>query len=282
MSQFLNSYFTYPNLMTKKILSSLLITCAFALTSTAQAQETFSPIPQVTDGWRFSVSPYGWIPQVNTTVSAGGTGSKNADISMNNLLSNLKSGAMIAGEAHYGKWGVLADFATATLQKSGSFNFKGDPAFRAGDKSTLQASLFNFMGTYTVFNNQDAYVDALLGVRWVSLTTSFDVALQSDPSIRENVSSATPATYGVVGLNSRYRILGSNWYVPLYADIGTAGGPNHQTWQASTGVGVALSKMVDLSLTYRAIGFEIKSGNNDSTLLKGLFHGPQVMATFNF
>ncbi|MBU3612132.1 hypothetical protein [Polynucleobacter sp. MG-27-Goln-C1] len=269
--------------MNKKILLAILSASAlFASAGTTHAQEAFSPIPQVTDEWRFSVSPYGWIPQVNTTVSAGGAGSKNADISMNNLLSNLKSGAMIAGEAHYGKWGVLADFATATLQKSGSFNFKGDPAYRAGDKSTLQASLFNLMGSYTVFNNQDAYVDALLGVRWVGLTTSYDVALQADPSVRENVSSAMHATYGVVGFNSRYRILGSNWYVPLYADIGTAGGPNHQTWQASTGVGVALSKMVDLSLTYRAIGFEIKSGNNDSTLLKGIFHGPQVMATFNF
>ncbi len=137
------------------------------------------------------------------------------------------------------------------------------------------------MGTYTAFNNQDAYVDALLGVRWISLTTTLDLRVAGTP-YGVSASSATPATYGVVGVNSRYRIMGSNWYVPLYADVGTAGGPNHMTWQASTGVGVALTKMVDLSLTYRAIGFEIKSGNNDTTLLKGLFHGPQVMATFNF
>ena len=70
--------------------------------------------------------------------------------------------------------------------------------------------------------------------------------------------------------------------VPLYADIGTGGGPNRGTWQASTGVGVSLSKMIDISLTYRALGFDIKSGPNNSTLLKGLFHGPQVMATVNF
>ncbi|MBU3587909.1 hypothetical protein ICN30_08690 [Polynucleobacter sp. 31A-FELB] len=269
--------------MNKKILSALIAACAlFASIGSANAADDVSPIPKIADEWRFSVSPYAWLPQVNTTVSAGGPGSKNADISMNSLVNNLKSGVMIAGEAHYGKWGVMADFASATLQKSGGFNFKGDPQYRAGDKSTLQATLFNFVGTYNVLSNQDAYLDALLGVRWVSLTTSFDVALQADPSIRLSASSATPATYGVVGFNSRYRIMGSNWYVPLYADIGTGGGTNHNTWQASTGVGVALTKMVDLSLTYRAIGFDIKSGNNDSSLLKGLFHGPQVMATFNF
>lgn len=269
--------------MNKKILLALIAApTLFASMSSAYSADDVSPIPTVSDTWRFSVSPYAWLPQVNTTISNGGAGSKNADISMNNLVNNLKSGAMIAGEVHYGKWGVMADFASATLQKSGGFNFKGDPQYRAGDKSTLQATLFNFLGAYNVISGQDAYVDLLAGVRWVSLTTSFDVALLADPSIRLNASSATPATYGVVGFNSRYRIMGSNWYVPLYADIGTGGGPNHQTWQAMTGVGVALTKMVDVSLTYRAIGFDIKSGNNDSTLLKGLFHGPQVMATFNF
>jgi hypothetical protein len=201
---------------------------------------------------------------------------------MNQLLSNLKSGAMIAGQAHYGKWGVTADFATATLQQSGSFNFKGDPQYRIADKGTLQATLFNFVGTYTALNNQDVYVDALAGVRWIGLTTTFNLALQADPSIKESTSSAIKATYGIVGVNSRYRIMGSNWYIPLYADIGTAGGANSSTWQAMTGVGVALSKMVDVSLTYRAIGFDIKSGNDNSTLLKGLFHGPQIMGTFNF
>lgn len=269
--------------MNKKIIQSLISACVLLSFNTlTHAQESFSPIPTVSDEWRFSVSPYGWVPQVNATSGSPGSGTKSADITMNNLLSNLKSGAMIAGEAHYGKWGVIADFATATLQQSGAFNFQGDPQYRIADKGTLQASLFNFVGTYTVLNNQDAYVDALLGVRWVGLTTSFNLVLQSDPTQQQNISSSTPATYGIVGLKSRYRIMNSAWYIPFYADGGTGGGANNLTWQASTGIGVALSKTADVSLTYRAIGFEIKSGNDNTTLLKGLFHGPQIMGTFNF
>jgi hypothetical protein len=268
--------------MSKKILASLLVTCAsFALTNTAQAQEAFSPIPQVTDGWRVSVSPYAWLPTVGTTDSGGGPGSKSVDLSLNNIISNLKSGAMIAGEVHYGKWGVSLDFANAVVSKSSGFKYHGDPAYQFGDKGTLQATLFNAMGTYTAFNTKDVYVDALLGVRWISLTTTLDLNLIGTPD-KISSSSVASATYGVVGVNSRYRIMGSNWYVPLYADVGTAGGPNHQTWQAMTGVGVALSKLVDVSLTYRAIGFDVKSGNNNQDLIKGLFHGPQLMATFNF
>lgn len=267
--------------MSKKIVSPFFAAfISLVCLSTAQAQETLTPIPKVTDGWRFSVSPYGWLPQVNTTVNNGGPGSKNADVSMNDVLKNLKSGAMIAAEAHYGKWGVAFDFATATLQKSGGFNFKGDPAYRAGDKSTLQASLFDLVGTYTILNNKDAYVDALAGARWVGLTTTFDLQTVNGVNANLSASSASNATYGIVGATGRYRIMDSAWYVPAYVDVGTAGGPNHATWQASTGIGVALSKMVDVSLTYRALGFEIKSGAD--TLLKGIFHGPQITGTFNF
>ena len=250
----------------------------FLLASPAYAEESISPIPKISDEWRFSVSPYGWLPQVNTTVSNGGPGSSNADISMNNVLKNLKSGAMIAGEAHYGKWGVTADFANAALQKSGGFHFSGDPQTVSG-KATLQATLFDLAGTYNVLSSQDAYVDALLGVRWVGITSSVDFYSGSNTLI---ASSSTPSTYGIVGFNSRYRIMDSNWFIPLYADAGTGGGPNHNTWQASAGVGVALSKMVDVSLTYRALGFVIPNGNSDTTMLKGIFHGPQIMGTFNF
>lgn len=266
--------------MNKKIVAPLLVAfMSFACWSTAQADEALTPIPKVSDEWRFSVSPYGWVPQVNTTVNAG-QGSKNADVSMNNVLSNLKSGAMIAAEAHYGKWGMSADFATATLQKTGGFNFKGDPAYRAGDRSTLQASLATLAGTYTVLNTQNTYIDALVGARWIGLTTTFDLLTVNGANENLSASTATRATYGIVGANGRYRIMDSAWYIPFYVDGGTAGGANHATWQAATGVGVALSKMVDLSLTYRAVGFEIKSGTD--TLLKGNFHGPQVTATFNF
>ena len=269
--------------MNKKILLAIFSASAlFASVGTTHAQEAFSPIPQVTDGWRVSVSPYAWLPTVNTTDSGGGPASSNVDLSLNQILSNIKSGGMIAGEVHYGKWGVSLDLANAVVSHASSVSYHGDPAYRIGNKATLQATLFNAMGSYTAFNSKDLYVDALLGVRWISLTTSFDAVLLADPSVRANPSSVASATYGVLGVNSRYRIMGSNWYVPLYADIGTAGGPNHQTWQAMTGVGVALSKMVDASLTYRAIGFDLKSGNNNQDLIKGLFHGPQLMVTFNF
>ena len=269
--------------MKNKTISSLLLVCAsLACVNLAYADEAISPIPQVADEWRASVSPYGWLPAINTTRNNGGPGSKIADISMNQVLSNLKSGAMIAGDVHYGKWGVMADFATATLQQSNGFNFRGDPKYRIVDKGTVQATLFNFVGTYNVLSNQDVYMDALAGVRWVGMTTTINLALNADPSIKLGASDPIKATYGIVGLNSRYRIMGSNWYIPFYADVGTGTGTNSATWQASTGVGVALSKMVDVSLTYRALGFEIKSGNDNTTLIKGLFHGPQLMGTFNF
>jgi hypothetical protein len=205
--------------MNKNIITPLLVVFAsFVCINIAHADEALTPIPKISDEWRFSVSPYGWLPQVNATMNQGGQGSKNADISMNNVLSNLKSGVMIAGEAHYGKWGASLDFASATLQKTGGFNFKGDPQIKAGDKQTLQATLMNLVGTYTVLSNQDAYVDALIGARWIGLTSTIDL-YQIGGTAKFSASSSTPATYGIVGLNTRYRIMDSAWYIPFYAAL---------------------------------------------------------------
>lgn len=266
--------------MNKKIVAQLIaVSMSFAFIGAAHSQEALSPIPQTTDGWRGSISPYAWLPYVNTTAGAG-AGSSNVDLSLNQVISNIKSGGMIAGQANYGKWGMSFDLANAVISKGGSFNSAA--GYRVADKSTLQATMLNFMGSYTAVNNRDLYVDALAGVRWISLTTSFNFNLVVDPAIGAHPSSVASSTYGVVGINSRYRIMGSSWYIPVYADVGTAGGPNHMTWQGSLGIGKAVSKKVDVSLSYRALGFDIKSGSNDSTLIKGLFHGPQFMTTINF
>lgn len=263
--------------MNKKLISLLLSLFAFStFSNTAFADEERSPIWQVSDEWRFTVDPYAWVPMVSVTTSNANGKSGHAGLTINDVINNLKSGGMITGEAHYGNWGLMADSAMATLQKDGGFTFNH---IKASDKATLQASLVTGAVTYTVFNTKDAYVDALVGARWMSLTSTLDIS--SGPY---NVSASSPmhTTDVIGGFKGRYRIMDSSWYIPFYADYGVGGGPNNMTWQASVGIGKAVSKMVDVSLIYRTVYFDINSGPENSSLLKGTFHGPQIKATFNY
>jgi hypothetical protein len=102
-----------------KILCVLPIVLATSLTL-AQGSADASPIPKVSDEWRFEVTPYLWGVGIKGTVNLNDSAAKSADMSSSNVLSDLKSGGMIAAEAHKGKWGIMGDLISATLQNSGS------------------------------------------------------------------------------------------------------------------------------------------------------------------
>ena len=241
-----------------------------ALITHADAAEDLSPIPQVSDQWRFEVTPYLWAPAIKGTLGLDSGLAKSADFTSSDVVSNLKSGGMISAEAHQGRWGVMGDVVSATLQKTGAIPNTGDTV---GDKITLQQTILTGVATYTVANTKDAYVDALLGVRAIYATATLSVSGYGTAS--KTTSTIDP----IVGAKGRYRIADSTWYVPFYGDIGSGGGTTNLTWQAMTGVGKTFNQLIDASLTYRALYYDMKDGG---VLQKTTMYGPQVAVTFKF
>ena len=87
--------------MHKKIHSYLALISAVMLSiGMAHAADDLSPIPKTSEQWRFSVVPYVWVPDIKGTLNFSDGLVKTADFSSSNVLSNLKTGGMIAGEAH--------------------------------------------------------------------------------------------------------------------------------------------------------------------------------------
>ncbi len=241
-----------------------------ALITHADAAEDLSPIPQVSDQWRFEVTPYLWAPAIKGTLGLDSGLAKSADFTSSDVVSNLKSGGMISAEAHQGRWGVMGDVVSATLQKTGAIPNTGDTV---GDKITLQQTILTGVATYTVANTKDAYVDALLGVRAIYATATLSVSGYGTAS--KTTSTIDP----IVGAKGRYRIADSTWYVPFYGDVGSGGGTTNITWQAMAGVGKTFNQLIDASLTYRALYYDMKDGG---VLQKTTMYGPQVAVTFKF
>ncbi len=241
-----------------------------ALITHADAAEDLSPIPQVSDQWRFEVTPYLWAPAIKGTLGLDSGLAKSADFTSSDVVSNLKSGGMISAEAHQGRWGVMGDVVSATLQKTGAIPNTGDTV---GDKITLQQTILTGVATYTVANTKDAYVDTLLGVRAIYATATLSVSGYGTAS--KTTSTIDP----IVGAKGRYRIADSTWYVPFYGDVGSGGGTTNLTWQAMAGVGKTFNQLIDASLTYRALYYDMKDGG---VLQKTTMYGPQVAVTFKF
>ena len=255
-----------------KNISSLivLLTASFVSAGLTHAAEDVSPIPTASEAWRFEVTPYIWAPGIRGTLGLDSGLAKSASFNSSDVVSNLKSGAMISAEAHKGNWGVMGDLVSATLQKSGAIPNTGNTI---GDKITLQQTILTGLASYTVANSKEVYMDALLGVRAIYATATLNVSGVGTAS--KTTSTVDP----IVGAKGRYRIADSTWYVPFYGDIGSGGGTTNLTWQAMAGVGKTFGKLIDASLTYRALYYDMKEGG---VLQKTTMLGPQVAVTFKF
>jgi hypothetical protein len=264
----------------KKITTAIVLVFT-ALTSAklAYADKSVSPLPAVSDAWRFEVTPYLWGTGIQGTVNLNNGSAKSAEMSTGNVLSNLKSGGMIAAEAHKGNWGIMGDFISATLQNSGSVPVQTEEgSVTIGNKVTVQQTILTGAITYTLANTKDAYVDGLLGVRAIDVTATLSLNVE-DTSLQRSISKKTSTVDPIIGAKGRYRIADSSWYVPFYGDIGSGGGTTNVTWQAMAGIGKTFNKVVDASLTYRALYYDMKEGG---VLQKTTMLGPQVAITFKF
>ena len=273
--------------MNKKILASLIATSSFFMSlGVAHADESLSPLPKIADEWRFEVTPYLWGAGISSTLFYNDRYLNTAKLSTSNVLGDLKSGGMISAEAHYGNWGMLGDIVSATLQTTSNINVTeqtrvaGAVPVHAANKVTMQQNIITGAATYTVLNNQNIYLDGLVGVRGIMATATVSLDLSAFGQSRGAVDSISVSTADpIVGFKGRYRIADSTWYVPFYADIGGGGGTTNMTWQGVLGVGKTFEKWVDVSLAYRTMYYDMKG---DGLLQKTTFKGPQLAATFKF
>lgn len=275
--------------MKMKFLASILSALVLLTTaSLAHADQDLSPLPKITDEWRFEVTPYLWGAGVTSSLFYNDRYLNTAKLSTSNVLGDLKSGGMITAEAHYGKWGIFGDLVSATLQTTSNSNVTVKPPALGGavvpvnvaDKVTLQQNMITGAATYTVLSNQNVYLDGLLGARGIMATATVSADLSAFGYSRGFVDSKSISTLDpIVGFKGRYRIADSAWYIPFYADIGGGGGTTNMTWQGILGVGKTFEKWVDVSLAYRTMYYDM---NGDGLLQKTTFKGPQLAATFKF
>ena len=267
----------------KRTIQPLLALSLLFFATLVAAQSNGSPIPKVSDQWRFEVTPYLWSPGINSTLFFNDKYLSTAVLSSSNVLGDLKSGGMISAEAHYGNWGIMGDLVSATLHQNQTISTTvptaqgAIPAKFASD-ATLQQTILTGAATYTLIHNQDAYFDGLVGVRSIGITATLGLVLDGT-SMHASDSKSTSTVDAIVGFKGRYRLADSSWYIPLYADIGGGGGTTNITWQAMLGVGKTFDKWIDVSLAYRALYYDM---SNNGLLQKTTMKGPQLAATFNF
>jgi hypothetical protein len=219
----------------KKIIASLIVLFSPLATLPVQAAETAKAIPQLTEGWRGSITPYLWLTNVSGSAYYDQTKLGSVDYSAAALLSNLNFAGMIIGEAHYGRLGLMADvvFSKVTANKS---YIRG--AADLESKTTVEQGIYTVAASYTLHNTNNVYIDGLAGMRVMNVNFQTDLKA-ANGVVGSSKAKTTTSTAPIVGVKGRVLISDSDFFIPFYLDVGAMGSATDLTTQQIIGVGRA-------------------------------------------
>jgi hypothetical protein len=265
----------------------------------AQATPTAAaPATEVSAGWRFSVTPYFWVPTIGSVVrySIPGAGSDQTvefDLGPGDYIDNLTLAAFLSGAAQKGRALIFTDvlYTGFSSERSAirSVGFGGDRvqterSIDAGTESTLKFFVWALMGGYSLVNTEKGSLDLFGGVRYTTMDVDTDWSLTTTVT-RPGGSETFPRTGSVsgnqdlwdalVGVRGRLA-LGKLFFLPYHVDFGA--GTSDFTWQGSLGLGHDFGS-VDGLLVYRYLQYD---GSDEDLLQEFSLSGVAFGAAIHF
>ena len=218
-----------------------------------------------TEGNSFTITPYLWGTNVDGTVSPSRIAPDvDIDASFSDISDQLDRGYALAGDARWGRFGLLADYSFAELSD-------GESIPGASVDYNLEFSIASLGAYYRVDNNPEMDVDIYAGGRWWDAETRLDVTAGPASARRKNDQSWTDY---VVGARVHYQP-GDRWYFKGLGDYGA--GDSDSTWQLYGAGGYVFNQTVSAELGYRILDVDYEE---DGFLYDATHEG--ILAGLNF
>ena len=243
--------------------------------------EQSSPIPQVTDGLRYAITPYLWMPSVRGTVDYDNIQVANVGMSSSQILQSLSTGAMLDGAIHYGRLGVIGNTTFAKLKPPGTQSYLRQQGVTINANTDLWLGVYTAAATYTVYAGEALYLDFLAGARFLNLNTKTrldESAVQQGWNNSLTMYSSFSSTNAVGGVQGRIRLGETQFFIPFYLDAGGGGANTKVTSQQILGLGYTFSA-ADVLLVYNNLYYSLSKDNISAYVNMG---GPAIAATFRF
>jgi opacity protein-like surface antigen len=222
-----------------------------------------------TSQWQFNVTPYVWFGGVHSTFSrtvVPGRPPLEGQSDVGSLLPYAEHlPAMIAGEVHYGRFGLGIDLTL--IDANFGFSQRTPPAL-SGNADTDNGQV-TIITSYRAVETEQQQIDIGVGARIWSVHSTLTLG-------RLSTESTTKWADALVALS--YHIdLPANFGLTFYGDIGGIG--SKLTYQLMGTVDYAPTNWLTLRAGYRDLFFDYRS----STLTRSAtLHGPIIAATFRF
>jgi hypothetical protein len=263
-----------PRITATVLVTVVLLACATVVNAAEEEQK---------DKWRFTITPYLWLPSVSTTMKLtlpSGLESRSADID-----SSLKFALPIDIEVRKGRWSIFSDFMYVAASADGTTHFPevfpSSGGWTAEADLDLETLIFEVVGGYTVFQNEYLNFDLFAGVRYagVDIEAELDVvgplpALVGSRDFSESEDYIDP----IVGFRGKFE-LGKKWFVPYYFDIGGFSVDSDLTLQTFAGIGYHFCDWFSTVLGYRYLYYDF---GGDKLLEDMKLYGGMLGFAFSF
>jgi hypothetical protein len=237
--------------------------------------------------WQFAVTPYVWLPHIDTSLAFETPGTGGSAAEMNDVLKYLTGAFFINGEARKGRFQLALDFIYVDFTKADSkvSTIAGaggvvEVPVNAGTTTSLGGKMVSLTGGYALLLGPDAQLDLLAGLRYTHIGATLDWNFSSEvnglPGRSGSATQSADLWDGIVGLRGSASLGAGKWFVPYYLDAGA--GTSRFTWQAVLGIGYSFH-WGDLLLVYRYLSFE---QGDDQAVQRFSLAGPALGATWHF
>ncbi|MGE3872463.1 MAG: hypothetical protein AB7F74_05850 [Parvibaculaceae bacterium] len=238
----------------------------------ASAADLVAPEQANESGWTFAVAPYFWATGLTGDVGVDGLPEVDVDLSFSDVMKHFDIGFMGAGEARYGRFGVLTDLLYVKLSADNEVDARhidADIELTSQTLTTLGAV------EYRVFEGESGSLDVLAGGRlwWVKTDLDFDGAV-----INASGSDSETWVDPIVGLRGRIN-LSPDFYLAGWGMIGGFGVSSEFFWDAMGGLGYQISDSFSLFAGYRGLSVDYQ---HDGFVFDVDMNGPLLGAVLTF
>ncbi|MCJ7753074.1 MAG: hypothetical protein MUP13_00775 [Thermoanaerobaculales bacterium] len=228
-----------------------------------------------------TINVYLWGAGISGDLSFRG-GEVPFDVSLEQILDNLKMAAMVTYKRDIGDWSVLLDviYLNVNGSKDNSVTLPGNNGGSIDGNADLDLKTWvgGLYGGYTFARTEASDHQFIAGVRYLSLSADLNLSVdgpQGSPLAGRSLSASTDLWDGVIGFQGQFD-LGGRWRLPYHLDVGT--GSSQITYQALVGAAFEFG-WGNLSLTYRYLYYD---EGNDGVVQKLTLDGPVLAVGFRF
>ena len=271
------------------VLSSVLVIALHAAPARAQAVNVAD---HAADEWRFSITPYMFLPISTTGTSAVAGTSADVKLDGRDILENLNFALSARAEVGYGDFSVIVDGYYVTLGGGSTVISPGPAAAAVRVDVELTQAWFAMMGAYRfVEGTWDSggarryAVDAGAGFRYNAVrqevTASVDIGI--GPGLQTTLGGRTNWVEPVLMLRGGVEVA-EDWSLGARGEIGGFGaGGDELQWNVLFGAAYDVTDLATLRLGWQFYGIDYATTLPDGRFEYDVFQtGPYMGATFRW